>query len=123
MKPQLTVTNEVMRTKTDHKKIAELIGRGWTDFQIYKNSGWSFNRIADLREKLLLHAETKEEKSEDVFTAFMSELKLGTVRPFKRVPGYKPDTERKMLNTAAHNMGRNIFTRAEDEIIWVARTK
>ena len=123
MKPQSTIINEVMREKTDHKKIAELIGRGWTDYQIYKNSGWAFNRIDDLRQKLLLHAEPEEKESKDIFTAFMSELKLGTVRPFKRVPGYKPDTERKMLNTAAHNMGRNIFTRAEDEIIWVARTK
>ena len=123
MKSQSTIINEVMREKTDHKKIAELIGRGWTDYQIYKNSGWAFNRIDDLRQKLLLHAEPEEKESKDIFTAFMSELKLGTVRPFKRVPGYKPDTERKMLNTAAHNMGRNIFTRAEDEIIWVARTK
>ena len=60
MKAQSTVTNEVMRTKTDHKKIAELIGRGWTDFQIYKNSGWSMDRIDNLRQKLLLHAETKK---------------------------------------------------------------
>ena len=123
MKPQSTIINEVMREKTHHKKIAELIGRGWTDYQIYKNSGWAFNRIDDLRQKLLLHAEPEEKESKDIFTAFMSELKLGTVRPFKRVPGYKPDTERKMLNTAAQNMGRNIFTRAEDKIIWVARTK
>ena len=123
MKSQSTVVNEVMREKTDHKKIAELIGRGWTDYQIYKNSGWSMDRIDTLRQRLLLHAEPEEKESTDVFTTVMSNLKLGTVRPFKRVPGYKPDTERKMLNTAAHNMGANIFTRAEDEIIWVARTK